>query len=301
MVAEALQIPGIELGVELGRSAYSVVYRALARQGGKPCAVKVARARGLWTRWAYREAVALARVRHPGLPAVIEVGEVDGLPYLVMELVVGKTLAERLYDGPLTWDEASALVARLAEVLGAVHGAGLVHRDVKPRNIVLEPSGNVRLIDFGLAAPADLLGYGSAGTPGYAAPEQFHNPSQVDARSDLFAVGQILVECLTGLSPVAREDRPWDEAMGSSSFARSTSVLTLIAGLLADKPEDRYPDARSLLHEIERMGTGQAPRGAVAYEASAKRPSALVGREKELGRLARAWSRARARPHFISV
>jgi eukaryotic-like serine/threonine-protein kinase len=299
MLVEALQIPGIELGPELGHSAYSVVYRAL--QGAKPCAVKVARARGRWTRWAYREAVALARVHHPGLPAVIEVGEVDDLPYLVMELVVGKTLAERLRDGPLEGDEALGLVACLVEALGAVHDAGLIHRDVKPRNIVLEPSGNVRLIDFGLAAPADPMGHGSAGTPGYAPPEQLRSPAQVDARSDLYAVGQVLLECLSGCSPAAREEDAASGGSGSwssldsSRFSRWRGLESLLAGLLADAPDERYPDARSLLRELELVRSGQVVCGPSAYEASPKRRAALVGRESELARLGRAWSRARTR------
>src|SRR5580658_3842751 len=253
MLVEAFQIPGIELGPELGHSTYSVVYRAL--QGGKPCAVKVARARGRWTRWAYREAVALARVRHPGLPAVIEVGEIDDLPYLVMELVAGKTLAERLRDGPLEGDEALGLVACLVEALGAVHDAGLIHRDVKPRNIVLEPSGNVRLIDFGLAAPADPFGHGSAGTPGYGAPEQFQPLAQVDYRSDLYAVGQVLLECLTGRSPATREER---HSTGADSWTPPVipRLQPLILGLLADEPHDRYPDTRALLREIELVRSG---------------------------------------------
>src|SRR5208282_484060 len=98
-VAAVVRIPGVELGEELGRGAYSVVYRGL--KNGIPCALKVPHVRGQWTRWVYREAVALARIRHPGLPKVLEVGEVEGLPYLLMELVEGETLAERLRRGPL--------------------------------------------------------------------------------------------------------------------------------------------------------------------------------------------------------
>ena len=88
---DRLQIPGVELETELGRGAYSVVYRA--RQGLVRCAVKIPRAKGRWTRWVHREAVALARVRDPGLPVVLEVGAIDDQPYIVMELVEGEGLA----------------------------------------------------------------------------------------------------------------------------------------------------------------------------------------------------------------
>ena len=99
--------PGIELEEELGRGAYSIVFRG--RRGTTPCAVKVPRVRARWTRWVYREAVALARVRHAGLPKVLEVGEVDDLPYLVLEFVEGETLGERLGRGPFGEQETFEL------------------------------------------------------------------------------------------------------------------------------------------------------------------------------------------------
>src|SRR5271170_7983442 len=135
-VSTLVRIPGVEIGQELGHGAYSVVYRA--RQGEVRCAVKVPHARGRWTRWVYREAVALARVKHPGLPRVLEVGEADGLPYMLMELVEGETLADRLARGPLPAEIALDLACQLAEALRAVHEVGLIHRDVKPRNVILE-------------------------------------------------------------------------------------------------------------------------------------------------------------------
>ena len=171
------RIPGVELGEELGHGAHSTVYRARVRD--LPCAVKVPRTRGRWVRWVYREAVALARVRHPALPTVMEVGEAGDVPYLVLELVEGETLTERLARGRLSEPAVVDLALTLASALAAVHDAALVHRDVKPRNIIVERSGAVRLVDFGFAAPVELLRSGSespAGTPRYAAPEQFRSP-----------------------------------------------------------------------------------------------------------------------------
>ena len=274
-VSRRIHISGVEIGEELGHGAHSIVYRA--RQDGAPCAVKVPRTRGGWTRWIYREAVALARVRHPALPAVLEVGESDDLPYLVMELVEGETLAERLRRGPL--DEAAAidLGIELADALAAVHGAGLVHRDVKPRNILLGLGGRVRLVDFGFAAAMEgaAAADDAAGTPGYAAPEQFATPPRIDGRADLYALGRVLSEC----APSRTEAR--------GSVAMSLGQITNY--LLADNPEDRYPDARALSAELVAVRSGALARGPRAYEAT-RHTAPLIGRDAELDRIVETWT-----------
>jgi signal transduction histidine kinase/tetratricopeptide (TPR) repeat protein len=288
-VTGAFHIPGIEIEAELGHGAYSAVYRA--RRGAEVCAVKVPRSRGRWTRWAYREAVALARVRHRGLPGVIEVGEVGRVPFLVMELVEGETLADRLRHGTLDEARALELVTHLVEALSAVHDAGLVHRDVKPRNIIIERGGSLRLVDFGFATPTDGVALNDvAGTPGYTAPEQFQSPSQVDARADLYAVGQVLLECLTGRAPEAAEESHSGESPAPpDALGLSGPMGTLIAGLRAHDPEQRYPDARSVLRELDLVRAGQPPLGPGAYEPAPKRMGVLIGREEELALFGRAW------------
>src|SRR5690349_11755475 len=122
---EHLRAAGIDLDVELGRGAHSVVYRA--RFQGLPCAVKLPLADTQAPRWVYREAVSIARVKHANLPAVLDVGEINGLPYLVMELVEGETLAGQLARGRLDENEVIGLVRQLASALAAIHDAGLVH------------------------------------------------------------------------------------------------------------------------------------------------------------------------------
>jgi signal transduction histidine kinase/predicted Ser/Thr protein kinase len=280
-VLTALHLSGVEVEGELGRGAYSVVYRA--RQGGVLRAVKIPRVKGRWTKWVYREAVALARVRHPGLPTVFEVGEADDLPYLVMELVEGETLADRLGRGPISEELTLTVAQQVASALAAVHDAGLVHRDVKPRNIVLEPGGRVRLVDFGFATPIERVGeppVGTAGTPAYAAPEQLRAPPRVDGRTDLYALGRVLAECLTGrLSLVT----PAEAAL------RPHPLAEVIRGLVRESPDDRYPDARALLTELDRVRQGRSPAGPAGYEAG-QRPQALVGRDAELQRLTQAWA-----------
>src|SRR3954464_648055 len=152
----SVPIPDLELGSELGRGAHGVVLRGF--RGGRTYAVKMpldtapAAGREVAYRRFLREAAALARVRHPSLPAVMEVGQAGDVPYLVMELSNGETLSERLERGALSEAEAISLGAQLASALDAIHGAGLLHRDVKPQNIVFDAAtGTARLVDLGSA------------------------------------------------------------------------------------------------------------------------------------------------------
>lgn len=290
------QIAGIELEGELGRGAHSVVYRA--RQNGAPCAVKLPHVKARWTRWIYREAVALARVRHPCLPAVLEVGEVGGYPYLVMDLVMGETLAERLTRGPMDEADALTIAGQLVDVLAAVHDAGLVHRDVKPRNVVLGAAPGhspgsamaLKLVDFGFATPMERVGTAdAAGTAAYASPEQLTLPGQVDGRADLYAVGRILFECLTGQRLARRgKDGPWgaDARAELMMHGVGAGLASIVAGLLGRRPEDRYVDAHAVRAELERLRVHGSVLGPERYEAGSK-STELVIHADDLGRLVR--------------
>jgi eukaryotic-like serine/threonine-protein kinase len=277
-----LELPNIQLGPELGHGAHSVVYRATL--GTRPCAVKVPRSKTRWNRWAYRDAVCLARIRHPSLPEVLEVGEAEDLPYLVSELVVGETLESRLSGGRLAEPEALRIATGLVQALAALHDAGLVHRDVRPGNVVLDSSRHVRLIDLSFSAIGSRSGIRNDSTATrYLAPEQLDDSAPVEARADLYAVGQMLLECATG-RPVSNGNL----RAALSSAPCSQAYHDVVAALLGQDPDERYPDARALLSELERVTGGLSARGAAAYHATSKPLARLDGRQGDLVKLTEA-------------
>ncbi|MBK9964909.1 MAG: serine/threonine protein kinase [Holophagales bacterium] len=195
----------------LGRGGMGTVYRVVDGTDGKRRALKVVHSalmegpEGL-DRFR-REVELLSRVRHPSVPAVLGWGADGGEPYYVTELIDGadlKTEIRRL--GVIPPRDAARLAAEIAEALHAAHEAGIVHRDVKPQNVMLDADGRVHLVDFGIARSVGrgtriLTGTGiTLGTPEYMSPEQFETP-RVDARSDIYSLGVLLFEMLTGGLP----------------------------------------------------------------------------------------------------
>jgi WD40 repeat protein len=208
--AERTAVPGYEILAELGRGGMGVVYKA--RHGGlnRVVALKMilagghagpddlARFRG--------EAEAVARLKHPNVVQVYDVGESGGLPYFSLEYVEGGSLDKKLAGTPLPPSEAAALVETLARAMAAAHAAGLVHRDLKPANILLTPDGTPKVTDFGLVKKLDATGQTASGavmgTPSYMAPEQAGGKSKdIGPACDVYALGAILYECLTGRPP----------------------------------------------------------------------------------------------------
>jgi eukaryotic-like serine/threonine-protein kinase len=311
-------IPRVELLEELGRGAHSIVYRA--KRDGRFYAVKLplhgetgAKARFLAERFR-REGVALARVRHPALPAVMEVGEADRTPYIVMELAAGQTLAERFRSDPLSEAQIVQTGRQLADVLAAIHRSGLVHRDVKPRNILFDPfTTAVRLVDFGFAASADarLLSEGPVGTLDYMAPEQLAGiRERVDGRADLFSLGCVLFEASTGSPPfkdldIRRLLHQHERHAPPQIFGRpslSKGFAEVIARLLARDPDERYVNAEALrddLDLLDQIGSRRSPARvtlAPIAQLGAGPLLPLVGREHELKRLRATWIEAQAGP-----
>jgi hypothetical protein len=186
----------------LGGGGMSDVYEAFDESTGRDVAVKIVRSSDPeFRRRLAQEARALESLEHPGLIRLLDIGAVDDQPFLVMELIVGQTLAQRLREGPLSSRETADIGARLADALAYVHQRGVIHRDVKPSNILLSATGEAWLGDFGIAklheASAMTMTGATMGTVSYMAPEQLED-SQVGPPADIWSLGVILLECLTG-------------------------------------------------------------------------------------------------------
>lgn len=201
-----------------------------------------------------REARAAARITHPHVTQVYDYGEAElangeVAPYLVMELVEGTNLAERLAQGPLSWTAAARVVAQIAMGLAAAHRLGVVHRDIKPGNIMLTSAG-VKILDFGIAALADggpdPDGGWWIGTPAYAAPERLTDKA-VHPAADIYALGALFYECLTGRPPIAvttwaeasRAHRDGHPVPPPSAPGLPRRIAELCMACLAREPETR--------------------------------------------------------------
>ena len=196
---------------KIGAGGMGVVYRAHDERLDRDVALKVLPT-GLLSDDAARrrfrkEALALSRLNHPNIETVFDFDTQEGVDFLVMEHIPGKTLAEKLAGGPLPEKEVAMLGAQIASALDGAHERGVVHRDLKPGNILVTPKGQAKVLDFGLAmllrpagepsqAETVTQAHGAVGTLPYMAPEQLRG-EQVDARSDIYAAGAVLFEMAT--------------------------------------------------------------------------------------------------------
>jgi serine/threonine-protein kinase len=191
------------VGETLGRGAFATVHSALDLKLERPVAVKLLRSTRDRPRF-IREAKALARLYHPNIVAIHDAGSEPGQDYLVMERVEGTSLGVELEGGPMPWDRLARIAADAAAALHHAHFRGIVHRDVKPSNILLAADGTVKVSDFGVARIADFTALTPSGTtPGtlaYMAPELFRG-DDVDARADVWSLGVLLFQRLTGELP----------------------------------------------------------------------------------------------------
>lgn len=279
---------------EIGAGGMGVVFRARDERLGREVALKVLTADAVGDAGArkrmLREARAGAAIDHPGLARVYDVGETDdGSVFLVMELVRGRSLRELVREGPRPREEVARLVSELARALGAVHAAGVVHRDVKPDNVIVRDDGRVVLLDLGLAKVAPLLDVtrsasgapltterGLLGTPSYMAPEQALGAS-VDARADAFALGVTAYELLTGRVPwsgtqafeILAELINWHPLPPSARMpGLGPAVDAVIARAIAKKPEERYADIQELASALGAALSEPEPARVTAIEPS---------------------------------
>ncbi len=279
-----------ELGEVIGRGAFGVVHRAYDATLRRTVALKRARPGAVETPEAVerflREARAAAGLRHPGIVPIHDAGQADGEVYLVSDLIEGRNLADELAVRRPGFRLSSGWIAALAEALEHAHSLGLIHRDVKPSNVLIDAEDRVYLTDFGLAksdgGDATLTADGQLiGTPAYMAPEQAESgPRSVDARTDVYSLGVILYELLTGSRPFAgagamllariREEDPRPPRRLDGTIPRDLETICLKC--LRKAPRDRYATAGALADDLRRYLAGRpiVARPVPAWERAAK-------------------------------
>ena len=192
------------------------------------------------------EAKAMARLNHPNLLGVFDFGELDGKPYIVMEYVEGGSLHEAAWDQAIEPSSAVAIVKGICDGLAHAHEHGIVHRDIKPGNILLTTSSEPKIADFGLAHAADSDQPGLVmGTPGYTAPEVFQDPDQANELADLYSVGVILHQLLTGIDPAGSMEPP-SQPVGNLRLDAIWRKATHI------NPAQRYPSVSAMAADLEK-------------------------------------------------
>jgi serine/threonine-protein kinase len=268
--------PGYEILGELGRGGMGIVYKArdprlnrlvalkMLRPGGRACPEELARFR--------HEAAAAARLQHPHIVQIYEVGESGGCPFFAMEWVEGGSLDRKLRGAPLPPRDAARLVATLARAVHAAHQRGLVHRDLKPANVLLTAEGLPKVADFGLAKRLDA-GAGETksgvilGTPSYMAPEQAQGrPSAVTPLTDVYALGAVLYEVLTGRPPfrAATTHETLQQVLDEDPVPprrllpkTPRDLETVCLKCLRKEPHQRYASAAALAEDLERYLAGE--------------------------------------------
>ncbi|HJL26435.1 MAG TPA: serine/threonine-protein kinase, partial [Polyangiaceae bacterium LLY-WYZ-15_(1-7)] len=259
----------------LGEGGMAVVWRALHIQRGTEVALKLVPDADAIARERFRrEALLGARLRHPHLVSVLDTGTHEGSPYLVMELLEGRTLGARLLRALPSLPEAIDITAKLLAGLAAAHREGLIHRDVKPENVILGAQGQLWLVDFGLVKqarhPTRVAG-GTiemvVGTPHYMSPEQVRSSRHLDARTDVFGVGALLYELLVGETPFAAEgplevmrrvERGEYVPLALRRPDLSSALTAVVERALAPRREDRFEHAgamrEALVSAVEEFG-----------------------------------------------
>jgi len=260
----------------VGKGGMSTVY--LARQGsvGRTVAVKVLPPHLMhddsFLKRFQREVQAVARMQHPRIIPVHDYGEEQGVPYIVMAHIEGGSLSERIKaQGPLPLDETLRLVAQIAEGLDYAHNQGVIHRDFKPSNVLLDAGGNAYLSDFGIAKVSQetvqLTGSGIVGTPTYMAPEMFKQEAATPA-VDIYALGVTLYQMLSGdapysgTTPVQLMYAHLNEPVPSIEAARKDvppEVQIVLDRAMAKNPSDRYATARQMAEELKMAADGDLP------------------------------------------
>jgi eukaryotic-like serine/threonine-protein kinase len=269
---------------KLGEGGMGVVFGGEHEALGRRVAVKLLRAEFVKNDTVLQrfqqEAEAVSRIGHANIVAVYDFGRAeDGSVYYVMERIEGETMTRRMRAGPIEPEEAVAIFAQICRALQATHARNIIHRDLKPDNVLLQPqkSGfpHVKLVDFGVAKMREDNPTGGGGnltqsgtllgTPTYMAPEQILTSAKVDARADLYSLGAMLYEVLTGLPPFGRGQMmeiltrhvreavvpPSQRPRAEGARPIPPALDAFVVRALAKKPEERQPDAAAFIAELE--------------------------------------------------
>ncbi len=310
----------------IGAGGMGAVYRARDDRLQRDVAIKVLLPSVFATEGSDRrfrqEALALARLSHPHIAALFDIGRHDDVDYLVMECVPGQSLASRLDAGPLPVDEAVRLCAEVADALEEAKEYGVVHRDLKPANIIVTPRGHAKVLDFGLAkllapagsGPSQSVTRGAVGTPFYMSPEQAFGEA-VDGRSDLWSLGVVLYELLTGAPPFVgasewavihaiTEEQP--RPVRAIRPEVPPAVAQIIDRALSKDVARRYQSPVDMAHDLRATIAGaasgaaaprgfRAPRGVLVAAIAVVALLLGVAAWSWVGFRHRAWARADAR------
>ena len=267
----ARYFPELEILEVVGRGGMGVVYRARQKRLDRLVALKIlppniSRDPAFSERFT-REAKALARLTHPNIVSIHDFGQTDGLFYFVMEFVDGLNLRQLLDTAKITPKEALAIVPQICDALQFAHDKGIVHRDIKPENILIDKGGVVKIADFGLAKLVGLeakdLTITSArdviGTPHYMAPEQIEHPQDVDHRADIYSLGVVFYQMLTGELPIGRFAPP------SRKVQIDVRLDEVVLRALEKEPEHRYQQASEVKTQMQTIAEtpSTAPHAAV--------------------------------------
>jgi len=257
--------PQLEILECLGRGGMGAVYKARQPRLDRFVALKILapekQSDPQFAERFEREARVLARLSHPNIVSIFDFGEVQGRYYLLMEYVDGLTLRQVMQAGKISSAEALDLVPKICEALQYAHGQGIVHRDIKPENILLDKQGHLKIADFGIAKIAGLEAKGLSltgardvmGTPAYMAPEQVEKPQTVDHRADIYSLGVVFYEMLTGELPLGKFAPP------SKKVQLDVRLDEVVLHALEKEPALRYQQASQVKTAVETIAGSPPP------------------------------------------
>lgn len=269
--------PGYSIEYLIATGGMGAVYKAVQNSLDRPVAIKIL-PREFGQDKEFRanfetEAKTMARLNHPNLIGVYDFGEVDGMLFIIMEFVPGKTLFHSAHGTAIAAEVAARIVVGVCQALGHAHEHGILHRDIKPGNILLDQQARPKIGDFGLARPiGEKVKDGETifGTPHYTAPEVIKSPNSVDARADIFSVGVVFHELLTGRLPAA-DSRP--PSLISGCDPRFDAIIRRATNVT---PELRYASAAEMAKDISAVTSNAPSQAAIRRTGAAAGPAAVA-------------------------